>query len=115
VSAAANEAISPADEARVTAEASAAERRALGWLVNEFFGNPFRPVQLERAWLAWSDGAVLAMARWIDEERRFEELPYLADALTDAGCAEDPLLRHLREPGPHLRGCWALDLVLERA
>jgi hypothetical protein len=39
-------------------------------------------------------------------------LPLLADALQDAGCAEQSLLEHLRGPGPHARGCWALDLVL---
>jgi len=36
----------------------------------------------------------------------------LADALEDAGCADDVLLSHLRGPGPHVRGCWVLDLLL---
>lgn len=36
----------------------------------------------------------------------------LADALEDAGCDGGELLGHLRSPGPHVRGCWALDLVL---
>jgi hypothetical protein len=36
----------------------------------------------------------------------------LADALEDAGCSDAGLLGHLRSPGPHVRGCWALDLVL---
>lgn len=114
VSAAANEAMSRADEVRIIAEESARENRALGRLALEIFGNPFRPTQVEPAWLAWSDGAALALARWIDEEQHHEELPYLADALTDAGCGDDVLLRHLREPGPHPLGCWALDAILAR-
>jgi hypothetical protein len=42
----------------------------------------------------------------------FESLPLLADALEDAGCGAAELLDHLRGPGPHVRGCRALDLVL---
>jgi hypothetical protein len=41
-----------------------------------------------------------------------DRLAVLADALEDAGCADPDLLAHLRGPGPHVRGCWALDLVL---
>ena len=39
-------------------------------------------------------------------------LTVLADALEDAGCADADLLGHLRGPGPHVRGCWAVDLLL---
>jgi hypothetical protein len=39
-------------------------------------------------------------------------LAVLADALDDAGCAERAILDHLRSPGPHVRGCWAIDLIL---
>jgi hypothetical protein len=109
------EAIPGEDQSRLIAEAAGAEGRALGRLAVEVFGNPFRPVTVERAWLAAFDGAALAMARWIDEEWRIDEMPYLADALTDAGCTADALIRHLRGEGPHVRGCWALDLVLGRS
>jgi hypothetical protein len=54
------------------------------------------------------------MADTIYEERAFDCLPILADALEDAGCTSNALLGHLRSPGPHVRGCWALDLVLAR-
>lgn len=110
---AAYELIPGQDEARINAEAADAERRQLGQLLHEIFGNPFRPARVEPAWLRGSDGAATALARWIDEEHRLEELPYLADALTDAGCDDDAMIRHLRQPG-HLRGCWVLDLVLGR-
>ena len=36
----------------------------------------------------------------------------LADALEDAGCDSQELLAHCRGGGPHVRGCWAVDLVL---
>lgn len=107
------EAIPGEDEARLSAAAFEAEGRVLGRLALEVFGNPFRPVTIAPAWLAWSDGAVLAIAREIDDAQRFEELPYLADALTDAGCDDAALLRHLRDGG-HVRGCWALDAILGR-
>jgi hypothetical protein len=81
-------------------------------LIRELFGNPFRPVTVEPAWLRWRDGLVEHMARDIDDGRRYGDLPILADALEDAGCADADLLAHLRGPGPHLRGCWALDLLL---
>jgi hypothetical protein len=44
-----------------------------------------------------------------------ERLTALADALEDAGCADPELLGHLRSPGPHVRGCWAVDLVLGKS
>jgi hypothetical protein len=37
-----------------------------------------------------------------------------SSVLAEAGCADAPLLEHLRSPGPHVRGCWALDLVLAK-
>jgi hypothetical protein len=41
-----------------------------------------------------------------------DRLGVLADSLEDAGCTDDTLLGHLRSTGPHVRGCWAVDLVL---
>jgi hypothetical protein len=42
-------------------------------------------------------------------------LAVLADALEEAGCTNGEILEHLRKPGPHVRGCWAVDLVLQQA
>jgi hypothetical protein len=53
--------------------------------------------------------------RAIYADRAFDRLPLLADALEDAGCTDDELLGHLRAPGPHVRGCWAVDLVLGKS
>jgi hypothetical protein len=63
----------------------------------------------------WRSGEVSRVAAALYEGRKFDELPVLADALEDAGCAEATLLDHLRGPGPHVRGCWALDLILGKA
>jgi hypothetical protein len=52
------------------------------------------------------------LAQAIYEDRAFDRLPVLADALEDAGCTNSDLLGHLRGPGPHARGCWVLDLLL---
>ncbi len=73
--------------------------------------DPWRPVRVEPA---WRTAAVVALARAVYEEGRWAELPVLADALEEAGCADVALLGHLRGPGPHARGCWALDLLLTR-
>jgi hypothetical protein len=95
----------------------ARERGATGLAeaAREVFGNPFRPIVIEPAVLAWSDGTVRKMARTIYEERRLSDLPILADALEEAGCGSTELLEHLRGPEAHRLGCWALDRVLGRA
>jgi hypothetical protein len=76
----------------------------------EIFGNPFHPVAFDPVW-RMSD--VMALAEGIYDERAFERMPILADALQDAGCDSDDILNHLRDPNAaHVRGCWALDPIL---
>ncbi|VTU00346.1 Uncharacterized protein (Fragment) OS=uncultured bacterium PE=4 SV=1 [Gemmataceae bacterium] len=78
--------------------------------LREIFGNPFRPVTFDPA---WRTATVTALAAGIYEEKAFDRLPILADALQDAGCDVDAILDHFRDPtAAHVRGCWALDLVL---
>ena len=89
--------------------AKVAERTAQAALIRDIFGNPFRPVALDPAWLT-SD--VLLLARGIYEERAFDRMPILADALQDAGCDSADVLAHCRGDGPHVRGCWVVDLLL---
>lgn len=79
--------------------------------VHDIFGNPFRPVTLDPSWLT---STVLTIASDIYEEKAFDQMPILADALQDAGCDNEEILRHCRGPGPHTRGCWVVDLVLGR-
>jgi hypothetical protein len=87
-------------------------------LFREVAGNPFRPVTLDPNWLACGD-TVSKLAEAAYEERQLPSghldparLAVLADALEEAGCTDADILGHLRSPGPHVRGCWALDLLL---
>jgi hypothetical protein len=89
----------------IVAAADAAVRR----LLHDLFGNPFRPVKVDRTWLTRNDGLVGKMAHIIRQEARFEDLPILADALEDAGCTEPEILAHCRAAGLHFPGCWVLD------
>jgi hypothetical protein len=72
-------------------------------------GNPFRPVGVDQSWLT---STVVALARGIYDDRAFDRMPILADALQDAGCANADVLTHCRDTGPHARGCWVVDQLL---
>lgn len=81
-------------------------------LLKDVFGNPFRPVAADPSWLT---STVVALAEGIYQERAFDRLPILADALQDAGCEQADILDHCRSPGPHVRGCWVIDLLLGKS
>ncbi len=87
------------------------ECRAQSELVRCIFGNPSRPVVAESC---WRTSTVVSLAQAIYEERAFDRLPILADALEEAGCHDNQLLGHCRGPGPHARGCFVVDLLLEK-
>ena len=73
-----------------------------------------RKVHLGREWLTWNRGMIPRMAQAIYDQEAFDTLPVLADALEEAGCTDQAVLAHLRDPGPHFRGCWVLDVLLGR-
>lgn len=81
-------------------------------LMWDIFGNPFRSIAVDLSWLTET---AVAIANGIYDDKAFDRLPVLADALQDAGCENEDILNHLRSDGPHLRGCWALDLVLGKS
>jgi hypothetical protein len=88
--------------------------------LRDILGNAPRPSRTMHP--AWRSDAVLQMTRAAYDDRRLPEgaleparLALLADALEDAGCTDAELLGHLRGPGPHVRGCWAVDLVLGKS
>jgi hypothetical protein len=81
-------------------------------LLRDLLGNPFRPVTINSAWLSWNDATVQKVAQAIYDERAFDRMPILADALEEAGCTDADILNHCRRPGEHVRGCWVIDLVL---
>ncbi len=85
-------------------------------LLREVVGNPFRPPPgPPPAVLRWNDGLVPRLARAIHAERRWGDLPLLADALLDAGCEDEALMEHCRRGGEHVPGCFALDGILGKS
>ena len=114
------------DAARAAAGDAAlvAAKKLQAILLRDIVGDPFaaarwrgKTVEEMRA-EGWADPRpylpplVSGMAQRIYDERDFAALPVMADALEDAGCGDAALLAHLRLPGQHVRGCWALDLIL---
>jgi len=85
------------------------QTRMQAGLLREVVGNPLEPTSLDPHWLT---SPVVELARGAYEERAFDRLLILADALQDAGCDNANILDHCRGPGPHVRGCWVVDLVL---
>src|SRR5207244_2851893 len=83
---------------------------------------PFRPLTpVTPVETAWDAGLARRVAEAAYVERSLPcglldpaRLSILADALEDAGCTDAPLLEHLRSGGVHVRGCWAVDLLLGR-
>jgi hypothetical protein len=86
-----------------------AELRSQAALLRDIFGNPFRPAAFAPE---WRTSTAVALAQQMYESRDFGAMPILADALQDAGCDSGDVLDHCRGPGPHVRGCWVVDLVL---
>jgi hypothetical protein len=97
--------------ARMRRDGITTEPTELADSLREQLGNPFRPYHFDPR---WRTETVVALATGIEAERAFDRMPILADALEDAGCDERHMLDHLRRPGPHARGCWVLDLILDR-
>jgi hypothetical protein len=86
--------------------------------LHDIFGNPFRPVLVERSWLT---PTVTSLAAAIYDDRQLpsglfddQRLGVLADALEDAGCTDQDILAHCRGGGEHVRGCWVVDLLLDK-
>jgi hypothetical protein len=84
--------------------------RAIRLLFLEHFGDAQRPAVLDPSWRTRS---VVAIATNIYTGRTFEDMPILADALEDAGCADADVFDHCRGNAQHVRGCFVVDLLLE--
>ena len=102
-------------ERRPSAEALSENQRQQCALVREIIGNPLRPPSLKHSWLDWNDGTIRKMAQIIYDDRAFDRLPLLADALEEAGCDNREILDHCRSGGEHVRGCWVVDLLLGKS
>ena len=77
--------------------------------LRDIFGDPFRPATFDPSWRTLN---VIGLANSIYDERAFDKMPELGDALERAGCRDEAILNHCREPSEHVRGCWVVDLVL---
>ncbi len=91
-------------------------------VIHEVIGNPFQKWSRTAPWseggLIQPDGrtvvltdTVRGLAETVHQLQAFDRLPILADALEEAGITDAALLAHCRSEQPHLRGCWALDVV----
>lgn len=89
------------------------QKPAMAALMRCIAGNPFRVVGVCPDVLAWERGTVVSLAQAAYDGPAFDRLPILADALEEAGAVAG-LVAHLRDGGPHARGCWVLDLILGR-
>src|SRR5262249_23701792 len=101
-------------ENAIASEARLAERAAQCDLLREIFGNPFRPAAIDPLWQTLNDAATVRLARSSYDAGDWEQMPILADALEDAGCADAAILGHARHAVGHVRGCWVIDLLLSR-
>jgi hypothetical protein len=81
-------------------------------MLRDLFGNPFRRVVAEPAWLSWRGGELQRLVREIEAKQAFDQLPKLIELLREAGCGEKDLVEHCGREGQHVRGCWMIDLLL---
>lgn len=98
-------------QGRERTDARFIERDRQADLLRCIFGNPFQAQALD---LGWRTPDVIAVTQSIYDERRFSEMPILADALEEAGCTNEKFLSHCRNGKVHVRGCWLVDQILEK-
>jgi hypothetical protein len=111
VAGAATEPYRPGEECESSFKAYKRQRAVnLAWF-RDIFANPFRPVAFE----SWRTSTVVTLAQQMYDSRDFALMPILGDALQDAGCESADILDHCRGDGPHVRGCWVVDLVLGKS
>jgi hypothetical protein len=84
-------------------------------LLMDFGTNRERRLPVKPSWLSRNSGFIPKLAQSIYNDQTFNLLPNLADALEDAGCDNANILNHCRGPGPHVRGCWVVDLLLGKS
>jgi hypothetical protein len=93
-----------------------AEERFQAGVLREVVSNPFRAVSIDPS---WRTPAVLALTQATYDNRILpagtldpDRLAVLSDSLEEAGCGDAEFLSHLRQPAPHVRGCWVVDAIL---
>jgi hypothetical protein len=98
------------------AESPGQRHAAQAGLLRDIFGPlPFRRVAVPAAVLFWNSGCVVKLAAGIYGEAAFDRVPVLGDALEEAGMTDQDILGHCREQeAVHAKGCWVIDLLLDK-
>lgn len=99
----------PSSIVQAAARNLAVEQKEQAALLRDIFGNPFRPIALLAE---WRTETAVALARRMYQSRDFSAMPDLSDTLEAATCDNEYILDHCRSSGPHVRGCWVIDLLL---
>ena len=78
-------------------------------IIRDLVGNPFRTHSYQSL---PKTQTILQLAQSMYADRDFIAMPILGDALEEAGCSNEEILRHCRSNQEHYRGCWVVDLIL---
>lgn len=83
------------------------------WFPRRFCSNCDGTVDLPQTpWLLWNDKCIPKLARQIFADKTFDQMTILADALQEAGCTDEEILKHCLSNTKHVRGCWVIDLFM---
>ena len=93
-------------------ELEPSEKQQHSNIIRDVFGNLFRAVTVQPAWLTPS---VVSLAQTIYDVRAFHRMPILGDAIEETGCDRTDILKHCRSETEHVRGCWLVDDLLGKA
>lgn len=102
------------DPQSVIAERTATERAAQCELLRDIFGADLDWSASAPCQAARQHGTVQVLAHRLYDERSFEMMPALGESLETVGCADELVLKHCRQSGLHVRGCWVVDWVLDK-
>jgi hypothetical protein len=94
--------------------ATRAEETVQCGMIRDLIGQPFQPICFSSAWLAHDAPRAIQLARSIYDERRFGDVPLLAEVLEESGCNVKVAIEHCKGPDPHFRGCWVVDALLQK-
>jgi len=107
----ADSAVNTANQAAAAAVDPMKEEQAQLRVVHDIFDDLVRPVTFDSR---WRTPELVSIARRMYSEHVFDPIPSLADALDHARCTQAEILAHVRTGGMHVRGCWVIELILDR-
>jgi len=102
----------PVDTYALWIQSEREERTRQVNIIHDLFGDPFHRIALEPGTPNWRTDELRELARTIAAEQSYDRLPLIAKKLGEARCSEFQLMEHCRRAAGHVRGCWAIDLLL---